>query len=102
MRKIILLLCLVAGYASAGIRLDDGPTITGSHLVWRNQNGWDFVLTNEKPNWCDGMDMIYSVSPKGNAQYGCWKLLNERVHIEFKGGYFVNKYVFDFKNFVSK
>ena len=102
MKRIFLLLCLVAGLANAGLRLDDGPTMAGDHLVWRNEHGWDFVLTREKPDWCKGFEMMYSMSPKGEAHYGCWRLLNDRVHVEFTGNSLPRNYVWDFKNFRSK
>lgn len=75
MKRIFLLLCLVAGSASAS-----------EYWVWRNSADWEFVLTFEKPDWCGGMDMMYSVSPQGNAHYGCWRMMNDRVHIEFRSG----------------
>jgi hypothetical protein len=99
--KKLLLLCLVAGSANAGLRLDDGPVMAGDHLVWRNQNGWDIVLTHEKPDWCKGLGMMYSISPKGDANYGCWRTLNNRVHIEYQNGLLRN-FVFDLINFRSK
>ena len=101
MKKICLLLCLVAGSAAAGLRLDDGSSVQGDYRIWRNEHGWDFVLTKERPDWCKGLEMMYSVSPKGDSHYGCWRVLNDRVHIEFRDG-LPRNYVFDYRNFRAK
>lgn len=88
MRIFLLLLCLVAGSANAV-----------EYWVWRNPADWEFVLTYEKPDWCGGMDMMYSVSPQGNAHYGCWRMMNDRVHVEFRDG---ARHVFSAEKFQRK
>jgi hypothetical protein len=101
MKRIFLLLCLVAGSANAGLRLDDGSTNSGKYLSWRNEFDVEYVLTYEKPDWCGGTHMMYNVSSKGTAFYGCWRVVDDRVHIQFREG-LIRNYVFDFKNFRSK
>lgn len=68
--RLFLLLCLAAGSASAS-----------EYLQWRNEAGWDFVLTAEKPFICAGMQHVYATDPQGNVQYGCWLKTHNQVHI---------------------
>ena len=70
MKKIFLLLCLVAGSASAS-----------DYLVWRDESGTEFVLTKERPFICAGMERVYVMDLQGDMQYGCWLKANNRVHI---------------------
>lgn len=75
MRRIFLLLCLVAGSANAS-----------EHLVWRDDSGIEFVLTAKKPFVCAGMKHMYATDPQGNVQNGCWLKTHDQVHINLLGG----------------
>jgi hypothetical protein len=72
MKKIFLLLCLVAGSASAS-----------DYLVWRDESGTEFVLTADKPFICAGMERMYSTDSQGNKQTGCWMKIRNEMHINY-------------------
>lgn len=74
MKKIFLLLCLVAGSASAS-----------DYLVWRDEFGTEFVLTADKPFICAGMERMYSTDSQGNKQTGCWLKKHSLVYINLIG-----------------
>jgi|688.fasta_scaffold1784615_2 hypothetical protein len=78
MKKILCLLALV-------------PTIclADTYWVYVDENGAQTVLTNEKPKWCAGMTMMFFVNPSNVIDYGCWGVMADMVHIQFKYGFTV-------------
>jgi hypothetical protein len=83
MKKIFLLLCLVTCSASAGVRLDESKTAQDAYRTWRDERGLDFVLSNEKPFICAGLERIYILNPKGTTEYGCWMKIRNELHINY-------------------
>ena len=75
MKKILCLLALV-------------PTIclADAYWVYKEPSGAETILTGEKPTWCDGMAMMFFVWSTKKIDYGCWGIMADIVHIQYKDG----------------
>ena len=73
MKKLFLLLCLVAGSANAA-----------DYLVWRDAAGVEYVLTKERrPFYCIGSHEMYTIDQQGNSRSGCWMKRLDIVYVYF-------------------
>lgn len=88
MKKLILLLCFVASSAYAEI-----------YFVGKNAGGTDIILTLEKPNWCDGIYMMYTTTTNSSVLYGCWFYMQDKIHVKYLDG---DRRVYDVRGFEQR
>ena len=72
MKRIFLLLCLVAG------------SVNASELVWSDAAGVEYVLTQKRsPFYCIGSHEMYTIDQHGNSRSGCWIRRLDFVYVYF-------------------
>ncbi len=89
MNKLILSLLLACGVANAE-----------EYWTTPTQQGGEIVLTGIKTDTCgDTLLSMYVVTIDRRVAYGCWALLNDRVHVRYDDG---DRMVYDMKNWTKK
>ena len=73
MRKLLITLMLVSGFAKAA-EYYTTPTETGGRIV----------LTFEKADWCEkNLNIAYVEKTDQSVVYGCWAIINDKVHVRY-------------------
>ena len=55
--------------------------------VMKTQAGGEVIITGDKSTHCeDSLRSMYLVMSTGEVVYGCWALIDERVHVRFDNG----------------
>ena len=64
------------------------PTICLSDVYWvyKEDSGAETILTAEKPPWCEGLAMMFFVWSTQKIDYGCWGIMADIIHIQYKDG----------------
>lgn len=55
-------------------------------LVAPTKEGGEIVLTFNTPSACNGLFFMYVVDKKQEPFYGCWALINDKVHVRYDNG----------------
>lgn len=57
--------------------------------VWvsKTESGGEIVITAEKSTHCeDSLRSMYLVMSTGEVVYGCWAMIDERIHVRYDNG----------------
>lgn len=89
MKKLLFSLLLVCGAVSAG-----------EYWTMPTEAGGEIVLTNTKTDTCgDVLLVMYLVKSTQEVIYGCWALLDDRIHVRFDNGM---RRAYDLSNWTKK
>ena len=78
MKKLLLAAALVCGAIQT--------VSAGGFLVSPTTEGGEIVLTFDKPTACNGLFFMYVVDKKQEPFYGCWALINDKIHVRYDNG----------------
>ncbi len=89
MRKLLLLLAFISGAVHADEWWETDTTAGGK-----------IIITMQTADWCPkGFFIGYLETSKQDAVYGCWALINQRIHMKYNNG--VSK-VYDLEGWVRR
>lgn len=78
MRKLLFAAALACGVIHT--------VSAGEFLVAPTKEGGEIVLTFNTPSACNGLFFMYLVDKNQIPFYGCWTLINDKVHVRYDNG----------------
>lgn len=92
MKKLLIILMLVSGFANAAEEWFEGTNASGGKIV---------LLTTSCTNRPEATTMrrMYAAHKSGNTFWGCWNYWNDAVHVVYDDG---ASYTYDPNLFVRK
>lgn len=58
----------------------------GEYWTTPTDMGGEIVLELTKPESCEGLFWMYLVKSNQEVVYGCWAMLNDKIHVRYDNG----------------